>query len=66
MNELFDYGRPEKILLAILIDRGERELPIQPDYVAQSIHLNKNEQIKLEGPDPYRFSIQQIGSNEEK
>ena len=60
MNELFDYGRPEKILLAILVDRGERELPIQPDYVGHTLRLNINEQIKLEGPAPYRLSIQQI------
>lgn len=52
MNELFDYGRPDKILLAILIDRGDRELPIQADFVGQRITLEKDEQIKLEGPGP--------------
>lgn len=34
LNELFDYGRPEKVELAILVDRGGRKLPIRPDYVA--------------------------------
>jgi pyrimidine operon attenuation protein/uracil phosphoribosyltransferase len=60
MNELFDYGRPDKIVLAILIDRGGRELPIQADYVAQTITLDKGEQIKLEGPAPYKLRIHQV------
>ena len=34
LNELFDYGRPGRIQLAVLIDRGERQLPIAPDYAA--------------------------------
>ncbi len=59
MNELFDYGRPNRILLVILIDRGERELPIQPDFVGQTITLDQGEQIKLEGPEPFRLHIQQ-------
>lgn len=57
MNEIFDYGRPQRILLAILIDRGEREIPIQADYVAHSIQLNPGEHIKLEGPEPMALSI---------
>lgn len=60
MNEIFDYGRPDKIILVILIDRGERELPIQADHVALHISLKKNEQIKLEGPKPFKLSIQQL------
>jgi pyrimidine operon attenuation protein/uracil phosphoribosyltransferase len=60
MNELFDYGRPKRILLAILVDRGERELPIQADFVAHTITLEKGQQIKLEGPAPLKLSIQQV------
>lgn len=60
MNEIFDYGRPDKILLAIMIDRGDRELPIQADYVAKTISLDKNEHIKLEGPEPLTLTIQQL------
>ncbi len=60
MNEIFDYGRPERIILAILIDRGQRELPIQADYVAKQLPLERNEQIKLEGPDPLTLTIQQL------
>lgn len=62
MNELFDYGRPEKIILAILIEREGRELPIQADYVAQSVKLAHNEQIKIEGPHPFKLSIHPVES----
>jgi len=64
MNELFDYGRPDRILLAILIDRGGRELPVQPDFVATRIELDDNEQIKLEGPEPLGLSLQHIDRDE--
>ena len=57
MNELFDYGRPKRILLAILIDRGEREIPIQADVVAETMTLEANTHIKLEGPDPLSLTI---------
>ena len=57
MNELFDYGRPDKILLAILIDRGGRELPIQADYTGQHVTLADDEQIKLEGSETLTLSI---------
>ncbi len=58
MNEIFDYGRPQRIVLAILIDRGEREIPIQADIVAETIELNPGEQIKLEGPQPLKLTLQ--------
>ena len=63
MNEIFDYGRPRRILLAILIDRGEREIPIQADIVAHSIQLNDGEHIKLEGPEPMALSIRKAKDN---
>jgi len=40
INELFDYGRPAKVLLAALVDRGGRELPIAADFVAATIHFD--------------------------
>jgi pyrimidine operon attenuation protein/uracil phosphoribosyltransferase len=52
LNELFDYGRPASILLAVLVDRGGRELPIAPDAIGGDIALAVNEQIKLSGPEP--------------
>ena len=63
MNEIFDYGRPQKILLAIMIDRGEREIPIQADITAASIELDKNSHIKLTGPDDLRLEIKQLEAN---
>ena len=57
MNEIFDYGRPQRILLAILIDRGEREIPIQPDFVGATTELDAASHVKLEGPEPLRLVI---------
>ena len=63
MNELFDYGRPKKILLAILIDRGEREIPVQPDIVGARLELDAGSHIKLEGPDDLRLVIKQVSAD---
>jgi pyrimidine operon attenuation protein/uracil phosphoribosyltransferase len=60
MNEIFDYGRPKKILLAILIDRGEREIPVQADIVGASMELDSDSHIKLEGPEPMRLVIKTL------
>jgi len=58
LNELFDYGRPASIMLATLIERGGRELPIQANVVGRQIELNPGEHIKLAGPDPLALEIQ--------
>ena len=58
LNELFDYGRPASIMLATLIDRGGRELPIQANVVGRHIELEPDEQIKLSGPEPMKLEIQ--------
>ncbi len=47
VNHLFDFGRPEKIELAVLLDRGGRELPIDAQYVGQHWPLNPNESFVL-------------------
>ncbi len=60
MNELFDYGRPASIMLAVLVERDGRELPIQPDAVGQHISLQAGEQIKLQGPTPLTLSITRV------
>ena len=62
MNEIFDYGRPQRIVLAILIDRGEREIPIQADIVGHTIRLEPNSHIKLDGPDPLQLTVKSNGS----
>ena len=60
MNEIFDYGRPRRIILAILIDRGEREIPVQADIVGETIHLEHGNHIKLEGPEPLTLTIKTL------
>lgn len=48
IGELFDMGRPAKIELAVLIDRGQRELPIQADYIGKNVPTSKKEYIRVE------------------
>lgn len=57
MNIVFDYGRPSSIVLAVLVERNGRELPIQADVVGQSLRLSKNQQIKLSGPDQMTLNV---------
>lgn len=45
IDAILDYGRPRAIQLAVLIDRGHRELPIQPDFTGKYIPTSKNEKI---------------------
>ena len=47
MDALMDYGRPDSIQLAALVDRGGRELPIQPDYVGMTVMAGANEQVDV-------------------
>jgi pyrimidine operon attenuation protein/uracil phosphoribosyltransferase len=48
MDALIDLGRPQSIQLAVLVDRGHRELPIRADYVGKNTPTSKNEEIKVE------------------
>jgi pyrimidine operon attenuation protein/uracil phosphoribosyltransferase len=52
LNEIFDYGRPASVILATLVERGGRELPICADVVGTRIELLPDQNIKLSGPDP--------------
>ena len=45
IDALFDYGRPEKVQLAVLADRGHRELPIRPDYVGKNLPTSLDETV---------------------
>ena len=47
MDALVDFGRPAKIQLAVLIDRGHRELPIRPDYVGKNIPTSFNDSVEV-------------------
>ena len=59
LNEIFDYGRPASVTLAVLIARDGRELPIQADIVGQTLALHKDEHVKLTGPDHLELKIQE-------
>jgi pyrimidine operon attenuation protein/uracil phosphoribosyltransferase len=57
INELFDYGRPARIMLAALVDRGERELPIAADFVAHTVALRPGERLVLQRAEDGKFSF---------
>ncbi len=57
LNEIFDYGRPASVLLAVLVDRNGRELPIQADVAGTRMDLPPHRQVKLQGPDPLRLVV---------
>ncbi|MDD2747750.1 MAG: bifunctional pyr operon transcriptional regulator/uracil phosphoribosyltransferase PyrR [Acidithiobacillus sp.] len=59
MNEIFDYGRPARILLAVLVDRGGHELPVAADVAALRLIATAGEHVKLRGPDPLRLELEQ-------
>ncbi len=47
MEALFDYGRPARVQLAVLADRGHRELPIRPDYVGKNLPTARTERVNV-------------------
>ncbi|OGI44263.1 MAG: bifunctional pyr operon transcriptional regulator/uracil phosphoribosyltransferase [Candidatus Muproteobacteria bacterium RBG_16_65_31] len=62
MNEIFDYGRPAAVTLAVLIERGGRELPIAAQVVGDHVRLDRNQHIKLGGPERLTLKIQEAGA----
>ena len=48
VEALFAYGRPERVQLAVLADRGHRELPIRPDYVGKNVPTARDERIQVQ------------------
>jgi pyrimidine operon attenuation protein/uracil phosphoribosyltransferase len=48
IDALFDYGRPARVQLACLVDRGHRELPIRPDYVGKNLPTGRDERIQVQ------------------
>ena len=57
INELYDFGRPASVTLAVLVDRGGRQLPIQPAYSAARITLPASERLSLARGTDGRFSF---------
>ena len=48
IDALIEYGRPDRVQLAVLADRGHRELPIRPDYVGKNLPTNRGERIQVQ------------------
>jgi pyrimidine operon attenuation protein/uracil phosphoribosyltransferase len=48
VEALFDYGRPARVQLAVLADRGHRELPIRPDYVGKNLPTSREERVQVQ------------------
>jgi pyrimidine operon attenuation protein/uracil phosphoribosyltransferase len=57
LNELFDFGRPASVTLAVLVDRGGRELPIAAAYAAARLSLPASQKLSLARADDGRFSF---------
>ena len=57
LNELFDYGRPANVQLAVLVDRGGRELPVQADFAAARVALPATQLLALARDDQGRFQF---------
>ena len=64
IEALFDYGRPARVQLAVLADRGHRELPIRPDYVGKNLPTHRSERVnvrvaELDGADEVTITSRQ-------
>ena len=51
LNELMDWGRPQRVLFAVLVDRGGRELPIQPDVVGTRVEVSRTQRVDVHVPE---------------
>jgi pyrimidine operon attenuation protein/uracil phosphoribosyltransferase len=58
LNEIFDYGRPHQVVLAALIERNGKQIPIAPDCVGTRLNLDAGQRIKLTGPTPLAVVIE--------
>ena len=57
VNELFDYGRPARVRLAVLVDRGGRQLPVAAEFAAARVVLPATQSLRLARADDGRFSF---------
>ena len=62
LNEIFDFGRPHQVLLAVLIERDGKQIPLKPDCNGVYVTLPVGSRIKLTGPDPLGVHIQSFDS----
>ena len=64
LNEIFDYGRPASVILAVLVEREGRELPIQAAVSGLKLDLQGRQHVKLCGPNPLKFKLVDVKSGE--
>lgn len=64
LNEIFDYGRPASVTLAVLIERNGRELPIQADIIGQSLTMTEHEHIKLNNNNGLTLTLSTVKAGE--
>lgn len=57
LNEIFDYGRPNQVVLGVLIERNGKQIPLSPDCIGTVINLDSG-RIKLTGPSPLAIHLQ--------
>jgi pyrimidine operon attenuation protein/uracil phosphoribosyltransferase len=62
LNEIFDYGRPASVTLAVLIERDGRELPVEAQVVGAHLKLDRSQHVKLTGPDKLELKIQEVNA----
>ncbi len=60
LNEIFDFGRPQQIVFAVLIERNGRQIPVRPDCCGVNISLQQGQRIKLTGPGPLGIEVQTL------
>jgi pyrimidine operon attenuation protein/uracil phosphoribosyltransferase len=63
IDALFDYGRPDRVQLAVLIDRGHRELPIRPDYVGKNLPTSRRERVNVRVEELDEVDVVTIGAD---
>ena len=67
IDALFEYGRPARVQLAVLVDRGHRELPIRPDYVGKNLPTARGERVQVQLVEVDEIDqVLLVGSSEER
>jgi len=61
LNEIFDYGRPASVTLAVLVERDGREIPVQADVVGRRLQLEPDQYVRVDGPAPLELRIERRG-----
>ncbi len=64
LNEIFDYGRPNRVILGVLLERDGKQIPLAPDCVGERVSLQANQRIKLTGPEPLTIQIDTTASHD--